>query len=173
MIGNRVGVLATVVAALALLPSSDAPQAQAPPATGQNTTHSIKITLADITLAGKTDCRVISVSPETVGIYLGDWVVWNVDNACATDATVRLEMDPVAGTKPIELKADSKLFVNGQTWRGEVSSVPRQGRAHLVTQVDDKEWTSGKPCQPICIPGTSFCVRLCQCGRPPCPPPTP
>jgi hypothetical protein len=178
MIGNRVGVLVTLIAALSLSSSSGAPQAQAPPARGQtvpattqtppeSTTHSVKITLRD----GAQGCAVQKVSPEVIGALPGDLLVWNVENACSAEATLKIEQKKES--RPLPVAARQQLGVS--------VSVLTNRRARVEMQVEEPknapEWNEkGFWCVPAAcklkeLP-QEICDKLdlCVCREPPCPP---
>jgi hypothetical protein len=169
MIGHRVGVAGTLVAALALLPSC-AQQTQAPLTTAAKTTHSIKITLSD----GEKGCEIKSISPETPGVYPDDSVIWNVESTCKTDAKVTI--GEVRQVEPKE--AQRALFVDGEKWQGTVQ-VPAGSRAQFGAHVSPTPFRSDDPhhfryditvrLEPPNVAPPSKLSPVC-CARPPCPP---
>jgi hypothetical protein len=173
MIGYRVGLLITLGIVLSFL-APQAPQAQAPtPPSSQappasslkmelKTTHSVKVGLADT----EKGCVVQKVSPEAIGIYPGDSLVWNVENACSAEAKLKIEAK------------DKSLPVKELPPGAEVISALPSRRALVTMQAID-ELPDGVPfiCGPFkcSVNGVpqEFCDKLpplCICRRPPCPP---
>jgi hypothetical protein len=167
MIGYRVGLLITLGVVLSVL----APQAQAPtpaspqtPSAGspqlpQKTTHSVKVDLDDT----GTGCTVQKVSPEAIGLYPGDTLVWNIENACSAESKVTIALDP---TKRLPIKAATGTM-----------SVPMNGRARLTMEATDLPDGVDFVCGPIDCKASGLppevCEKLqpiCTCRQPPCPP---
>ena len=127
------------------------------------TTHSVKIGLGD------TDkgCAVQTVSPQAIGIYPGDTLVWNVESACSAEAKLKVEAKDKS--KPLPFKE----LPPG----AEMVSVPVLGRARVTMQAIDLPEGIPFICGPITcsVNGVpqEICDKMsppCACGQPPCPP---